>query len=132
MLVDNVELSEEQVEEFKEAFAEFDINGDGTITSQELGQRLRVSTDLLLIGLMLLLTNFLGTFSFLLSVKKVDVLCFVIRDGDHEGGGRHPHPGGADPHGGRGGPGEYLMSNAEYEKCHGTKIRFKRDADLYS
>ena len=69
MLVDNVELTEEQVEEFKEAFAEFDINGDGTITSQELGQRLRVSKDLLLIGLMLLLTNFLGTFSFLLSVK---------------------------------------------------------------
>ena len=65
MLVDNVELSEEQVEEFKEAFAEFDINGDGTITTQELGQPLRVSTDLLLIGLMLLLTNFLGTcFSF--------------------------------------------------------------------
>ena len=49
MLVDNVELSEEQVEEFKEAFAEFDINGDGTITTQELGQPLRVSTDLLLI-----------------------------------------------------------------------------------
>ena len=67
--MDNVELTEEQVEEFKEAFAEFDINGDGTITSQELGQRLRVSKDLLLIGLMLLLTNFLGTFSFLLSVK---------------------------------------------------------------
>ena len=67
--MDNVELTEEQVEECKEAFAEFDINGDGTITSQELGQRLRVSKDLLLIGLMLLLTNFLGTFSFLLSVK---------------------------------------------------------------
>ena len=49
MLVDNVELSDEQVEEFKEAFAEFDINGDGTITTQELGQPLRVSTDLLLI-----------------------------------------------------------------------------------
>ena len=76
--MDNVELSEEQVEEFKEAFAEFDINGDGTITSQELGQRLRVSTDLLLIGLMLLLTNFLGTFSFRLSVKKDR--CFMFCD----------------------------------------------------
>ena len=42
MLVDNVELTEEQVEECKEAFAEFDINGDGTITTQELGQTLRV------------------------------------------------------------------------------------------
>ena len=76
--MDNVELSEEQVEEFKEAFAEFDINGDGTITSQELGQRLRVSTDLLLIGLRLLLANFLGTFSFLLSVKKGR--CFMFCD----------------------------------------------------
>lgn len=41
MLIDGIELSDEQVEEFKEAFAEFDINGDGTITTQELG-RLRI------------------------------------------------------------------------------------------
>ena len=37
MRIDGVEISDEQVEEFKEAFAEFDINSDGTITSQELG-----------------------------------------------------------------------------------------------
>ena len=52
MLVDNVELSDEQIEEFKEAFAEFDINGDGTITTQELGQFCvsHVPADFLLIG----------------------------------------------------------------------------------
>ena len=37
MLIDGIDVSDEQVEEFKEAFAEFDINGDGTITTQELG-----------------------------------------------------------------------------------------------
>ena len=61
MLIDDVEISEEQVEEFKEAFAEFDINGDGTITTQELG---RIFT-LYLKWSMLLLTNFLLPFSFL-------------------------------------------------------------------
>ena len=39
MRIDGVEISDEQVDEFKEAFAEFDINSDGTITSQELGQK---------------------------------------------------------------------------------------------
>mgnify|MGYP001240136869 CR=1 FL=1 len=59
MLVDNVELSEEQVEEFKEAFAEFDINGDGTITTQELGQTLRVCLNRFALNWsMLLLTVF--------------------------------------------------------------------------
>ena len=37
MKIDGVELSEEQVEEFKEAFAEFDQNSDETITTDELG-----------------------------------------------------------------------------------------------
>ena len=37
MKIDGVELSDDQVEEFKEAFAEFDINSDGTITTDELG-----------------------------------------------------------------------------------------------
>ena len=37
MKIDGVELSEDQVEEFKEAFAEFDMNSDGTITTDELG-----------------------------------------------------------------------------------------------
>ena len=35
--IDGVELSAEQVEEFKDAFAEFDNNGDGHINTQELG-----------------------------------------------------------------------------------------------
>ena len=39
MRIDGVEISDEQVDEFKEAFAEFDINSDGTITSQELGKK---------------------------------------------------------------------------------------------
>ena len=34
----------------------------------------------------------------------------IFRDGDHEGGGGHPHTGGAAAHGGRGGPGEYFMA----------------------
>ena len=37
MKIDDVEIPDEQVNEFKEAFAEFDINSDGTITRQELG-----------------------------------------------------------------------------------------------
>ena len=37
MKIDGVEISEEQAEEFKEAFAEFDMNSDGTITTEELG-----------------------------------------------------------------------------------------------
>ena len=32
--VGDVEFTEQQVEEFKEAFSEFDIDGDGTITTQ--------------------------------------------------------------------------------------------------
>ena len=32
--VGDVEFSDQQVEEFKEAFSEFDIDGDGTITTQ--------------------------------------------------------------------------------------------------
>ena len=39
MQIDGIELSSEQVEEFKDAFAEFDINSDGTITTQELGMK---------------------------------------------------------------------------------------------
>ena len=34
--IGDVEFSEQQVEEFKEAFSEFDIDGDGTITTQVL------------------------------------------------------------------------------------------------
>ena len=41
MKIDGVELSEEQVEEFKEAFAEFDQNSDETITTDELGLVIR-------------------------------------------------------------------------------------------
>ena len=33
-VIDGVELSEEQVDEIKEAFIEFDIDGDGTITTK--------------------------------------------------------------------------------------------------
>ena len=33
-VIDGVELSEEQVDEIKEAFVEFDIDGDGTITTK--------------------------------------------------------------------------------------------------
>eukprot|EP00090_Calanus_glacialis_P014995 TRINITY_DN23888_c0_g1_i1.p1 TRINITY_DN23888_c0_g1~~TRINITY_DN23888_c0_g1_i1.p1 ORF type:complete len:165 (-),score=69.29 TRINITY_DN23888_c0_g1_i1:89-583(-) len=39
--IGDVEFSEQQVEEFKEAFSEFDIDGDGTITTQELGTVMR-------------------------------------------------------------------------------------------
>jgi len=39
--VGDVEFTEQQVEEFKEAFSEFDIDGDGTITTQELGTVMR-------------------------------------------------------------------------------------------
>ncbi|KAG1838149.1 hypothetical protein DFJ58DRAFT_814683 [Suillus subalutaceus] len=35
------ELSEEQIAEFKEAFALFDIDGDGSITTKELGTVMR-------------------------------------------------------------------------------------------
>ncbi len=35
------ELSDEQVSEFKEAFALFDKDGDGTITTRELGTVMR-------------------------------------------------------------------------------------------
>jgi calmodulin len=35
------ELSEEQIEEFREAFSLFDIKGEGTIETKELGQVLR-------------------------------------------------------------------------------------------
>ena len=34
--IGDVDFSEQQVEEFKEAFSEFDIDGDGTITTQVL------------------------------------------------------------------------------------------------
>ena len=33
-VIDGVELSEEQVDEIKDAFVEFDIDGDGTITTK--------------------------------------------------------------------------------------------------
>ena len=33
-VIDGVELSKEQVDEIKEAFIEFDIDGDGTITTK--------------------------------------------------------------------------------------------------
>ena len=45
MKIDNVEISEDQVTEFKEAFAEFDINSDGTITTQELGKYSKYKTS---------------------------------------------------------------------------------------
>ena len=32
--IGDVEFSEQQVEEFREAFLEFDMDGDGTITTQ--------------------------------------------------------------------------------------------------
>jgi calmodulin len=35
------ELSEEQIEEFREAFSLFDVKGEGTIETKELGQVLR-------------------------------------------------------------------------------------------
>ena len=35
------QLTEEQISEFKEAFSLFDKNGDGNITSQELGTVMR-------------------------------------------------------------------------------------------
>ena len=38
MKIDGIELSEDQVEEYKEAFAEFDQNSDGIITTDELGR----------------------------------------------------------------------------------------------
>ena len=52
MKIDGVEISEEQAEEFKEAFAEFDMNSDGTITTEELGvhckaKRPKVAKELL-------------------------------------------------------------------------------------
>lgn len=47
MRIDGVEISDEQVDEFKEAFAEFDMNSDGTITSQELGLKQRTKEGLL-------------------------------------------------------------------------------------
>ena len=34
-----VEFTEQQVEEFKEAFSEFDIDGDGTITTQVISYK---------------------------------------------------------------------------------------------
>ena len=39
--IGDVEFTEQQVEEFREAFTEFDIDGDGTITTQELGTVMR-------------------------------------------------------------------------------------------
>ena len=36
----STEFNEQQMEEFREAFTEFDIDGDGTITSQ-VGKRKR-------------------------------------------------------------------------------------------
>jgi len=36
------QLTEEQIAEFKEAFSLFDKDGDGTITTKELGTRLLV------------------------------------------------------------------------------------------
>jgi len=36
-----VEFTEQQMEEYKEAFTEFDIDGDGTITTEELGTVMR-------------------------------------------------------------------------------------------
>ena len=49
-------------------------------------------------------------FSGNLPLSIVRLFCFLIRDGDHEGGGGHPHTGGAAAHGGRGGPGEYFIA----------------------
>ena len=36
-----VELTDEQITEFKEAFSPFDKDGDGTITTKELGTVMR-------------------------------------------------------------------------------------------
>ena len=38
MLIEGIDISDDQIDEFKEAFSEFDINGDGKITTQELGK----------------------------------------------------------------------------------------------
>ena len=54
MRIDGVEISDEQVDEFKEAFAEFDMNSDGTITSQELGLKQRTKEGLLYVWVFLI------------------------------------------------------------------------------
>ena len=66
MRIDGVEISDEQADEFKEAFAEFDMNSDGTIDSKELGLKQKTKG-----GLLLTLLNFFLMTKINLQLKRL-------------------------------------------------------------
>ncbi len=45
-------MTEEQIAEFKEAFSLFDKDGDGTITTKELGKKKKTNSSLIILILL--------------------------------------------------------------------------------